>query len=61
MIFPYMKKMRKDQTANSSSSNLESLHNRIQPESRLWPALLGAVTLPISFFWFGWSTEAQVH
>jgi len=61
MIFPYIKQMQKTQAANSSSSNIEPLDNGAQPESLLWPALIGAVALPVSFFWFGWSAEAQVH
>ncbi|KAF2450241.1 putative MFS transporter [Karstenula rhodostoma CBS 690.94] len=61
MIFPYMKQMQKNQAANSSSANIEPFENGTQPESLLWPALIGAVALPVSFFWFGWSAEAQVH
>jgi hypothetical protein len=54
-----MKQMQKDEAANSSSS-LESLKSEAQPERLLWPALFGAVALPVSLFWFGWSAEAQV-
>jgi hypothetical protein len=31
------------------------------PELRLPPAILGAVFLPISLFWFGWTTYSSVH
>jgi hypothetical protein len=61
MIFPYVKQMQKKRAVNSSSSNIELFGNGTQPESLLWPALIGAVALPVSFFWFGWSAEAQVH
>ena len=32
-----------------------------EPEYRLPPMLLGAVMVPISFFWYGWSIERQAH
>lgn len=32
-----------------------------KPEYRLPLANIGAVALPISLFWFGWSVEKQVH
>ena len=31
------------------------------PEYRLPPMLLGAVLVPTSFFWYGWSIERQAH
>lgn len=60
MIVPYMKQMRNEQAQDPSVSALESL-DRLSPERLLWPALLGSVGLPISFFWFGWSAQTHVH
>ena len=34
---------------------------RIKPEGRLQPATIEAVLLPISLFWFAWSTYLRVH
>jgi multidrug resistance protein len=31
------------------------------PEFRLPPAILGGVLVPISLFWFGWTTYSSVH
>lgn len=31
------------------------------PEFRLPPVMLGAVVVPISLFWFGWTTYTSVH
>jgi MFS family permease len=31
------------------------------PEFRLPPAILGGVFIPISLFWFGWTTYSSVH
>lgn len=32
-----------------------------EPEFRLPPAILGGVLVPISLFWFGWTTYSSVH
>ena len=34
---------------------------KTKPEGRLQPAMIGVVLLPISLFWFAWSTYPQVH
>lgn len=35
--------------------------NRIQPESRLWTAMLGgSVAVPISLFWMGWTSYPYI-
>jgi hypothetical protein len=33
----------------------------IPPESRLYSALIGAVLLPISLFWFAWTARPSIH
>ncbi|EQB50112.1 major facilitator superfamily transporter [Colletotrichum gloeosporioides Cg-14] len=32
-----------------------------KPEMRLAPSILFALFVPISFFWYGWATDQQVH
>ncbi|KAK9473553.1 major facilitator superfamily domain-containing protein [Dipodascopsis tothii] len=32
-----------------------------EPETRLLPAKVGAVCLPVALFWLGWSSRASVH
>lgn len=34
---------------------------KLQPEQRLWIAMLGAPMLPISLFWFGWTARSEIH
>ena len=34
---------------------------KVQPEARLYPAMIGSICLPISLFWFAWSAQAGVH
>lgn len=31
------------------------------PEARMWMARLGAVLIPVSLFWFGWTSYRSVH
>ena len=31
------------------------------PESRLPIAMVGAIILPISLFWFGWTSSPHIH
>ena len=33
---------------------------RVPPEHRLYPSLIGSIGLPISLFWFGWTSRADV-
>lgn len=35
--------------------------NVFEPEMRMFTALVPAVFIPVSFFWYGWSTYAQTH
>lgn len=36
-------------------------YSRPPPESRLIPAMVGAVTLPIGLFWFAWTNFPSIH
>jgi MFS family permease len=36
-------------------------YGRPPPESRLIPAMVGAVTLPIGLFWFAWTNFPRIH
>lgn len=36
-------------------------NNTFEPEMRIVTAFLPAVLIPVSFFWYGWSTQAQTH
>ena len=62
MIFPFRAQIRR-QTRNSSASveDGQPLSISLSPEQLLWPAMLGSIALPVSFFWFGWSIQARVH
>lgn len=31
------------------------------PEARMWMARLGAIFIPVSLFWFGWTSYSSVH
>lgn len=31
------------------------------PEYRMPPCLIGAVLIPVGFFWYGWAAESGVH
>lgn len=31
------------------------------PEARMWMARLGAILIPVSLFWFGWTSYRSVH
>ena len=35
--------------------------HEIPPEYRLYPALVGSISLPISLFWFAWTAGTHVH
>ncbi|KAJ9610820.1 hypothetical protein H2200_005597 [Cladophialophora chaetospira] len=49
----YYKKMLARQARGDFSS--------LQPEERLYAAMLGAPLITISMFWFGWTSRADVH
>ncbi|PYH94538.1 MFS general substrate transporter [Aspergillus ellipticus CBS 707.79] len=36
-------------------------HGRPPPETRLIPAMVGAITLPIGLFWFAWTNFPSIH
>lgn len=33
---------------------------QVPPELRLYPSLIGSIGLPISLFWFGWTSRADI-
>lgn len=33
----------------------------ISPENRLYPAMYACVAIPVSLFWFGWTSRADIH
>ena len=33
---------------------------QVPPEFRLYPSLIGSIGLPISLFWFGWTSRADI-
>jgi hypothetical protein len=36
-------------------------HKGVAPEHRLYGAMLGSLGLPISLFWFAWTSQASIH
>jgi DHA1 family multidrug resistance protein-like MFS transporter len=36
-------------------------NGNIQPEKRLMPAMVGCFFVPITLFWFGWSSRVSIH
>lgn len=43
------------------SSLAENRLGVVAPEHRLYPAMLGSVSLPIGLFWFAWTARSDVH
>ena len=33
----------------------------VAPEHRLYPAMLGSITLPVGLFWFAWTSRRDIH
>ncbi|KAI9877108.1 MAG: hypothetical protein M1830_004759 [Pleopsidium flavum] len=58
MVIPYRRWQKKESKA-SLSTNVDP--ETLAPERLLWPAMLGSIALPISFFWFAWSAKSGVH
>ena len=40
---------------------MEARHGESKPEHRLPPIFIGMFSLPIGFFWYGWSLEVHTH
>ncbi|KAI8953187.1 putative MFS transporter [Xylaria longipes] len=59
MIIPFYYQMRKHSSHQSSGGAPAAEANPLMPESLLWPAQLGSLAMPISFFWFGWSASPR--
>lgn len=36
-------------------------HGKVPPEAKLYLAMIGSLCLPVSLFWFGWTTQEKVH
>lgn len=48
--------------ANKTYVKADEEHNGLAPpEARLPPALVGSIALPISLFWFAWTTSPSIH
>ena len=58
MVIPYL---RQKKAHERSSSDSERSSEPLAPERLLFPAMLGSVGLPISFFWFAWSAKPEIH
>ncbi|KAK3294136.1 putative MFS transporter [Chaetomium fimeti] len=63
MVVPFYFQMRKHtpRAKSPTSEDDASVTESPEPEALLWPALLGSVAMPISFFWFAWSANADTH
>ena len=46
-------------TKNELESNMTETGSHIDPEVRLWYAMLAAPTIPISLFWMGWTANVS--
>lgn len=46
---------------HTARSREQGRGGKVDPEKRLYLAMIGSICLPISLFWFGWSVHARVH
>ncbi|EIN09356.1 MFS general substrate transporter [Punctularia strigosozonata HHB-11173 SS5] len=53
LLVPYVNRYVRPKFANGEEN--------FPPEARLPPALVGAILLPLSLFWFGWTSRASIH
>lgn len=58
MVIPYLRQQKAHAHASSSAGRNDQ---SMAPERLLFPAMIGSVGLPISFFWFAWSARPDVH
>lgn len=58
MVVPYLWQIRANKTTGQDG---ERHAGAVAPERLLFPAIMGSVALPISFFWFAWSAKPSVH
>jgi MFS family permease len=61
LINPLFVRNYKRLIANSKRESPENQNAKPDPEFRLPPAIVGGVLIPVSLFWFGWTTYASVH
>ena len=52
-----------DEETASSETSQEHLPLKafVEPEHRLYPAMIGGIGLPIGLFWFAWTARPDVH
>ncbi|EIN09355.1 MFS general substrate transporter [Punctularia strigosozonata HHB-11173 SS5] len=53
LMIPYVNRYIRPKFANGDED--------FPPEARLPPAMVGAILLPASLFWFGWTARASIH
>ena len=58
MVIPFL---RQQKVYAKASSDFEKNSESLSPERFLFPAMMGSVGLPISFFWFAWSARPDIH
>ncbi|KAH8800492.1 major facilitator superfamily domain-containing protein [Xylogone sp. PMI_703] len=61
--FLYQKQLLALRAANESSNSEsdEPVKKHVEPEHRLYPAMIGSIGLPAGLFWFGWTARPGVH
>lgn len=56
------KNLRDEQAASSQSWEVQpAMKALVEPEHRLYSAMLGGIGLPIGLFWFAWTARSDVH
>jgi hypothetical protein len=51
-----------EETASTQSSEGQpAMKALVEPEHRLYSAMLGGIGIPIGLFWFGWTARSDVH
>ncbi|CZR66736.1 related to TPO4-Proposed vacuolar polyamine transporter [Phialocephala subalpina] len=48
-------------TYQKARSEALRLGKTVAPEMRLYPAMVGSITLPISLFWLAWTGKSSIH
>jgi len=61
--FLYQKQLLALRAANSSNSsvNHEPAKLHVDPEHRLYPAMIGSIGIPLGLFWFAWTARSDIH
>ncbi|KUJ19116.1 MFS general substrate transporter [Mollisia scopiformis] len=58
---PFFRKNYLRLVAEQRAKEKEGEQQRPAPEFRLPPAIVGGILVPLSLFWFGWTTYSSVH